>query len=121
MSPEERATTARAHVDALATRVGTAPEVQQDELAQCDMEKGEGGLELVYFLRVSIASGAADELTGVIADDYETNGWQVTKDPVDPDNDEVSVRFSKDGYTMGAAVSESAGIASVFGSGGCVP
>lgn len=117
---EARATEARAHIDDLAARVGTDPEVVQDELGECVPGQEDSGLDLSYTVHVTVDDGAAERLRGEIAEHYEAQGWKVTRDPQDPADDEVSVRFAKDTFTMGANLSPSASRAAVAGSGGCV-
>ncbi|GAA3546436.1 hypothetical protein AFL01nite_28090 [Aeromicrobium flavum] len=117
---EARAAKARGFVDDLAARVGTAPEVVQDEMGDCVPGREDSGIDLSYTVRVAVDDGAADRLRGEISDHFAAEGWEVKVDPVDPENQVVSVRFAKDTFTMGAKISESDGRASVGGSGGCV-
>jgi hypothetical protein len=117
---EARATQARGHVDDLAGRVGTAPQVVQDELGDCVPGQEDSGIDLSYTVHVTVDEGAAERLRGEIADHFAAEGWEVKTDPVDPQNQVVSVRFAKDTFTMGAKVSQESGRAAVGGSGGCV-
>lgn len=114
---EARAAEARAYVDELAALVGADPEVRQDDLTECELG-GSGGLDLIYSLRVTVEPGTAERVRGEIADRYEADGWTVRRDPVD--GDEVSTRFLKGTFAIGANVNERVGVASVGGSGGCV-
>src|SRR5690606_32034679 len=104
----------------LAGRVGTAPEVVQDEMGDCVPGQEDSGIDLSYTVHVAVEAGAADRLRGEIADHFAAEGWEVKVDPVDPANQVVSIRFAKDTFTMGAKVSEKSGRAAVGGSGGCV-
>lgn len=116
---EARAVEARSHIDDLAARIGAEPpEVRQDKLTDCVPGQEDSGLDLVYTLRVAVDPGAADRLRGEIADHFESEGWQVKRDP--DSGTVVSVRFQKDTFTIGAKVSEADGQATVGGSGGCV-
>ena len=117
---EVRAEQARAHIDDLAARLGTDPQVVQDEMGDCVPGQEDSGLDASYTVHVTIDAGAAERLRGEIADHFAAEGWEVKRDPQDSDGDEVSVRFAKDTFTMGANLSESAGKAAVGGSGGCV-
>lgn len=114
---EDRAAEARGHIDDLADRLGPDKEVLTDDIGPCEPGDDEG-LDLVYSLRVPVDPGAADLLRGEIADELESEGWAVRRDA--DQGEEVSVRFLRGTFSMGAIVDESAGLASVSGSGGCV-
>lgn len=114
---EARAVEAREHIDGLADQLGSGKAVLQDDIGPCE-PGDDSGLDLVYVLRVPVEPGAADRLRGEIADALEADGWTVRRD-ADQGN-EVSVRFLRDTFSMGAVVDESVGFASVSGSGGCV-
>lgn len=117
---QERAVALRTHIDDLAERVGTAPQVVQDEVGDCVPGDEDSGSEPTYTVHVTVDEGTADRLRGEIAEHFDARGWQVKHDPVDPGDREVTVRFAKGPFTMGASVNETAGRASVGGSGGCV-
>ena len=116
---EARAAQARAHIDDLASRVGSAPQVVQDELASCDPSTDEG-LDLIYVVHLTADDGSVERLQGEVADHFAAQGWEVKRDSVDPERKTVSVRFAKDTFTMGAEISQTAGKVVVGGSGGCV-
>jgi len=116
---EARAEQARAHIDDLASRVGTAPQVVQDELASCDPST-EDGLDLIYIVHLTADDGSVERLQGEIADHFSAEGWEVEPAPGDRERQIVSVRFAKDTFTMGAEISERTGKVVVSGSGGCV-
>ena len=116
-SAEARAVEARGQVDGLADRLGSGREVLIDDIGPCQPGDDEG-LDLVYSLRVPVEPGAADRLRGEIADELESDGWTVRRDA--DEGSEVSVRFLRGTFSMGAIVDESVGLASVGGSGGCV-
>jgi|GEM_PF-3957964 len=115
---EARAVEARAHIDDLAARVGTDPEVRLNTLTACIPGQDDSGLDLVYTLHVRVEPGAAARLTDEISAHFAADGWVVKHDPVD--DGAVSVRFQKGTFTMGANVSEADEWAAVSGSGGCV-
>lgn len=117
---EARAAETRTHVDDLAARVGTAPQVAQDEIGDCVPGQDDSGLNPSYTVHVTIDDTSVARLTGEVADHFEAEGWTVKRDPVDPENQIVSVRFAKGEFTMGAKISEETGRAAVGGSGGCV-
>jgi len=117
---EARAAEARTYVDDLAARVGTDPEVVQDELGDCVPGQEDSGIDLSYAVHVTVDDTAAERLRGEIADHFAAEGWDVKPDPADPAKDEVSVRFAKGPFTMGANISTTAGRAAVSGTGGCV-
>ena len=117
---EARATEARGYIDDLASRVGTSPQVVQDELLDCVPGQEDSGIDLSYTVHVTVKDGAADRLRGEVAEHFASQGWEVKPGTRDPDGDSVSVLFAKDTFTMAANVSESAGRAAVIGSGGCV-
>jgi len=116
---EARAAQARAHIDDLASRVGTAPQVVQDELASCDPSTDEG-LDLIYVVHLTADDDSPARLEGEVADHFAAEGWEVKRDAGDPGRGIVGVRFAKDTFTMGAEVSERTGKVVVSGSGGCV-
>ncbi|MFS0886875.1 hypothetical protein [Aeromicrobium sp. 179-A 4D2 NHS] len=116
---EARAAQARAHIDDLASRVGSAPQVVQDELASCDPSTDEG-LDLIYVVHLTADDGSVERLQGEVADHFAAEGWEVERAPGDRERRIVSVRFAKDTFTMGAEISERTGRAVVSGSGGCV-
>ncbi len=117
---EARAAQTRAHIDDLAARVGTAPQVVQDEIGDCVPGQEDSGLNPTYTVHVTTDDTSVDRLTGEVADHFAAEGWTVKRDPVDPEDGEVSVRFAKEEFNMGAQISEKAGRAAVGGSGGCV-
>lgn len=97
--------------------VGSEREVKQDTLGPCGLG-GEEGLSLSYIVHVVVEPGTSERLEVEIADRYEADGWDVRRDP--PSGNEVSVRFIKDGYSIGARVDETVKRAAVLGSMGCV-
>jgi len=117
---QARAAEARAYVDDLASRVGTAPQVVQDEMGPCVPGRDDSGIDLSYTVHVTVDETAAERLRGEVAEHFAAEGWEVKVDPVDPERRTVSVRFARDTFTMGANISEAAGRAAVGGSGGCV-
>ncbi|MBC9226744.1 hypothetical protein GL325_10435 [Aeromicrobium sp. 636] len=117
---EARAVEARAHVDDLAQRLGTDPEVVQDEITTCVPGQDDSGLDLIYTVHVTTGVDAAERLPGDIAEHFAAEGWQVKRDHREPGSDEVSLRFTKGTFTMGANLNTSNGRAAVGGSGGCV-
>lgn len=116
---EARAALARGLIDDLAAAVGTDLEVRQDVLTACVPGDDDSGLDLIYMLHVRVEAGAVDRVRGEIADRYEADGWTIRRDPSD-DGGEVSTRFIRGTFSMGANISEESGRASVGGSGGCV-
>lgn len=114
---EARAVEARGYVDDLADQLGSDKEVLADDIGPCEPGDDEG-LDLVYSLRVPVEPGSADRLRGEIADGLESDGWTVRRDA--DQGSEVSVRFLRGIFSMGAIVDESAGLASASGSSGCV-
>ena len=116
---EARAEQARRHIDDLASRVGTAPQVVQDELASCDPSTDEG-LDLIYIVHLTADDGSVERLQGEVAEHFAADGWEVERAPGDRERQIVSVRFAKDTFTMGAEISERTGKVVVSGSGGCV-
>lgn len=117
---EARAAELRTHVDDLAGRIGTDPEVKQDEKADCVPGQEDSGLNPTYTVHVSTDDTSVARLTGDVADHFAAEGWTVKRDPVNADNGQVNVRFAKGEFSMGARISEKSGRASVGGSGGCV-
>lgn len=117
---EARATEARGYIDDLASRVGTSPQVVQDELLDCVPGQDDSGIDLSYTVHVTVRDGAADRLRGEVAEHFAGQGWEVKPGTSDPEGGSVSVRFAKDTFTMAANVNESTGRAAVIGSGGCV-
>jgi len=117
---EERAAQSRELIDDLAARVGTSPEVRQDEVADCVPGQDDSGRQPTYTVGVTIHPDAVARLTGEIADDLAADGWTVKRDPVDPENKVVSVRFAKDVFTMGVRISEETKVATVGGSSECI-
>ena len=115
---EARAAEARAYIDELAAAVGSDPEVRQDVLTSCVPGDDDSGLDLIYTLHVTVAPGTIDRVRGEIADRFEADGWTIRRDP--SDRDEVSTRFLKGTFSIGANVNEKVGKAAVGGSGGCV-
>lgn len=114
---EARAAEARAHVDDLAARVGPTTEVLTDELIDCIPGQEDSGIDLVYQLGVD-TEGDPEQIISDVSDLMTDEGWKVKRDP--DSNGSVKVRFSKDGFSMGARISTTSGLATVSGSGGCV-
>ncbi|GAA3546426.1 hypothetical protein AFL01nite_28080 [Aeromicrobium flavum] len=79
-------------VDDLAVRVGSSPEVRFDESPDCVPGQEDSGLDPSDTVHVTTEAAAVHRLTGEIADDLDADGWTVKRDPVDPENREVSVR-----------------------------
>lgn len=122
-SDERKAATvaaeARAHIDALAARVGSNPEPQEDTLTSCVPGNDSSGQMLSYSVRVTVDEDSVYRLRGEIADDLAAEGWTVKPRSSDSGVGE-SVAFQKDATTMGASIFVDKGYASVSGSGGCV-
>lgn len=121
MSVEERANEqaveVRQQVDDLAALVGSNPQVRQDEIGACEPGDDEG-LLLSYYVGVDVEPGSAERIRGEVAERYEAEGWTIRRDP--PANGEVSTRFLKGTFSLGAHINEEVGKATVGGSGGCV-
>ena len=117
---EARAAESRAYIDDIASRVGTNPDVVEDEMLDCVPGQDDSGIDPSYTVHLQVDDGAGERLRGEIADHFAAQGWEVTRDPIDPVKKQVSVRFAKDPFTMVAKVSNSSGRAAVGGSGGCV-
>lgn len=115
---DERAVQTRGYVDDLVDRLGgTGVDVTEDGAESCDPERDDSGLVHNYGVRFDTESGAAERLQGAIADDLDADGWTVRRDA--PNRGVVSVRFLRDGFSVGAKISDT-GNATAGGSGGCV-
>lgn len=114
---EARAAEARTHIDDLAALVGETTEILMDELTTCIPGQDDSGIDLVYKLGVD-TEGDPEQIITDVSDQMEKKGWRVVRDP-DGDGD-VSARFGKDGFSMGARISTRSGLATVGGTGGCV-
>ncbi|MBC9226743.1 hypothetical protein GL325_10430 [Aeromicrobium sp. 636] len=115
-----RAAELRTHVDDLAARVGTNPEVKQDATPYCVPGQEDSGLNPTYTVHVATDDTSVGRLTSDVADQLEADGWTVKRDPVDTETQEVGVRFAKGEFNLGVLINQEAGRASVGGSGGCV-
>ena len=111
---EQVAADARSNMDALADRVGTDPEVTQDELSGCIPGRRDSGLDLIYNIAVTTEPGAMDRVLADVVPDYEADGWTVRQRGSD------NIVFERDNVTMGARFSDDGTRATVGGSGGCV-
>ena len=111
---EQAAADARSNMDALADRVGTDPEVTQDELSGCIPGRRDSGLDLIYNIAVTTEPGAMDRVLADVVPDYEADGWTVRQRGSD------NIVFERDNVTMGARFSDDGTRATVGGSGGCV-
>ena len=111
---EQVAADARTHMDALAQRVGTDPEITQDEIVDCIPGQRDSGLDLIYNIAVTTEPGAMDRVLADVVPDYEADGWTVRQRGSD------NVVFERDNVTMGARFSDDGTRATVGGSGGCV-
>lgn len=111
---EQVAADARAHIDALADRVGTDPEVTQDDLTDCIPGRRDSGLELIYSVAVSTQPGAMDRVLTDVVPDYEADGWTVRQ------RGSNNIGFTKDNITMGVGFADDGTRAVAGGSGGCV-
>ncbi len=111
---EQVADDARTHIDALAERVGTDPQVTQDVLTDCIPGQRDSGLELIYSIDVTIEPDAMARISSDVAETYRDDGWDVRTRGRD------EVVFERAGVTMSAIPAPSAGRASVGGTGGCV-
>lgn len=116
---EARAAQARVHIDDLAARLGTAPQVVKDDLGDCVPGQDDSGIDLSYVVHVTVSEGAGDRLRGEISEHFAAEGWTVKAGTEGPE-DSFRILFSKDTFTMSANVSEANGRAAVVGSGGCV-
>lgn len=115
---DQRAVQTRGYIDDLVERLGgTGVDVTEDGVESCDPQREDSGLLHNYGLRFGVESGAADLLQGAIADDLAADGWTVRRDA--PNRGVVSVRFLRDGFSMGAKISDN-GNSTAGGSGGCV-
>ena len=114
---EERAAQARAHVDDLARRVGQDPEIRMDELTDCIPGQEDSGIDLVYIVRVQTV-GDSERVLDDVSNQMASEGWRVVRDP--DSGGTVKARFGKDGFSMGARISTSSGLATISGTGGCV-
>lgn len=119
---EEVAAAARADIDALATQLGTDPEVRQDTINVCGPED-DWGKSLGYILHVTVEDPdtAVELLRGEISDQLAADGWTVKPRPSGSAHYGERVSFQKGTTTMGAAIFTEKHYAAVSGSGGCFP
>lgn len=116
---EERASQTRVFVDDLVERLdGAGVEVTEDSVDPCDLAVEDSGLLHNYSVRFTVDGDAIDRLQGEIADGLGADGWTVRRDA--PNRGVVSVRFLRETFSIGAAISSETGNATAGGSGGCV-
>lgn len=116
---EAEAVKTREYVDDLVERLGgTGAKVVGDDIIDCDPQRPEAGLLHNYTVRFTAPEDAETRLKGEVADALEADGWTVRRDP-DTER-EISVRFLRDGRSMGAKLAVESDGATAGGSSGCI-
>jgi hypothetical protein len=123
MDVQERAEAAavknRQHVDDLVERIGgLGAKVVGDDIIDCDPQDPDAGLLHNYSVRFTAPEGAEARLKGEVADALEAEGWTVRRDP-DTER-EISVRFLRDGTSLGASLAVESDGGTAGGSSGCI-
>ncbi|WP_332667408.1 hypothetical protein [Aeromicrobium sp.] len=109
----------RQHVDDLVERLGgVGAKVVGDDIIDCDPQDPDAGLLHNYTVRFTAPEGAETRLKGEVADALEAEGWTVRRDP-DTER-EISLRFLRDGTSLGAKLAVHSDGATAGGSSGCV-